>query len=64
MVTKRFTQGLAWLHARVGRRLPITVFRDNEQRTLNSRPRLTLSTAPALHPTVYLQPGTDRQLVA
>lgn len=28
MVTRSFTQGLAWLHARVGRQIPIKQFRE------------------------------------
>lgn len=40
MVTRGFPQGLAWLHARVGRRAPVTwVRRPGHSMPTNSRPK-------------------------
>ena len=52
---RRFTEGLSWLHARVGRRLPVQLSRANDHRT-NARVRVAPS-ATSLQPTVYLRPG-------
>jgi hypothetical protein len=53
MVTRRFTEGLAWLHARVGRRIPLELTPETDRRSINSHAKPNSTTA-ALLPTVYL----------
>jgi hypothetical protein len=60
MVTRRFTQGLSWLHARVGRRIAIEGSRESNGRNPNSHARE--NAAVILRPTVYLASGRDPKL--
>jgi hypothetical protein len=53
MVTRRFTQGLAWLHARVGRQTPVELTPESDRRRTNSHAKAA-ATGVALLPTVYL----------
>jgi hypothetical protein len=64
MVTRRFTQGRSWLHARVGREIPAGHTRETRFRPTNSRAKVRPSAAAALQPTVYLPPLTDQKLIA
>ena len=50
MVTRRFNEGLAWLHARVGRRIPVELTPESHRGRTNSH----FKTKAALPPTVYL----------
>ena len=54
-MTGRFTEGLSWLHARVGRRHAARGSRAGDQRT-NARVRGVPSNA--LQPTVYSPSGS------
>ena len=53
MVTLRLAESRTWLHARVGRRLPVERTREGERHRTNARVRASAATA-ALQPTVYL----------
>ena len=64
MVSRRLTQGPSWLHARVGRRVPVQRTGESDQRATNSHARVDASTASPLSPTVYLPSLTDKKLVA
>ncbi len=64
MVSRHFMQGLNWLHARVGRRIPVKPIRESVRRTTNSRAKMKPSAVAALRPTVYLPTVTDKKLVA
>lgn len=50
MVTRRFNEGLAWLHARVGRRIPVELTPESHRSRTNSHAKANA----ALLPTVYL----------
>jgi hypothetical protein len=52
MVTRSFAQGLSWLHARVGRRIPVTRTCESTRYALNAR-RKALASVVALRPTVF-----------
>ncbi|HEX2249006.1 MAG TPA: hypothetical protein VHH32_01580 [Gemmatimonadales bacterium] len=62
MVSRRFTQGLSWLHARVGRR--VKRISESNQRVTNSHARVDALTVAPLSPTVYLPSLRDKKLVA
>jgi hypothetical protein len=64
MVSRRFTQGPSWLHARVGRRIPVKRISESNQRATHSHARVHASTAAPLSPTVYLPSLRDKKLVA
>ena len=56
-MSPQFTQGLSWLHARVGRRIPLG--RSESRGGVQSWRRAAASPAvPALRPTVYLPSPT------
>jgi hypothetical protein len=63
MVNRQFTQGVSWLHARVGRRVPVQRRRDSDQRASNSHAK-TYDSALVLRPTVYLPASSGGKLVA
>jgi hypothetical protein len=53
MVTRRFVEGLSWLHARVGRQIPLELTAQTDRSGTNSHVKAKAS-AVALQPTVYL----------
>lgn len=64
MVSPQFTQGLNWLHARVGRRKPVMRISETSRRSTNSRARMDASSPAALRLTVYLPALTDKKRIA
>jgi hypothetical protein len=52
MVNRGFIQGLSWLHARVGRRIPVTRTRESTRYAPNAH-RKALVSVLALRPTVF-----------
>jgi hypothetical protein len=56
MVTRPFTQGLSWLHARVGRVVPLARIPESQRRTTNPHARVKPLSRPSLQATGYLFP--------